>query len=173
MLLNAGCGDHHPDGWVNLDIDGSCRPDMVSDAQAMPYDSGSVERIFCSHVLEHLSYHAVLPAVLEEFARVLEPGAGELFVLGPDIERAVLEGEPRQLLEAIVAWPSGYTQGYQCKKPPIGHAWTMTGLFTEAALAEAGFEVQSYSGRLHKAAAEGWPLGNMGDWQLGYRCVVA
>ena len=101
----------------------------------------------------------------------MTPG-GELCVVGPDIERAVLESEPRQLLEAIVAWPPDYNRGYTVKTAPVGHAWTPTALFMEHALEAAGFEVTSYSGKLRKLPEQGWPLVNLGDWQHGYVCVI-
>ena len=166
--LNAGCGAHHPDGWVNADVSGECAPDIHCDLATLPFGGGTVGRIFASHVLEHIEYHVQLPAVLAELRRVLADD-GEFCVVGPDIERAVLLGEPSAILRAVVAWPDEFRAG-TLPEPPSAHAWTSTALFTERALQSAGFACTSYTRRLKALADEGWPLGSFGYYQVGYIC---
>jgi SAM-dependent methyltransferase len=170
LWVNTSYGPHHPEGWTGVDISPACNPDIVADLAALPFEGKSVDRIFACHVCEHLEYFGQLPAVLAEFRRVLA-NDGQLCVVGPDIERAILEGEPRQLAEAIVAWPPHYNHGYLMKVAPQGHAWTPTEPFLAHALLEAGFEPQPYSGRLRELGALGWPLVNTGDWQNGFICT--
>jgi ubiquinone/menaquinone biosynthesis C-methylase UbiE len=170
VFLNAGCGEHHPDGWTGVDHDPEVKPDIVADLEELPFEDGTVKRILCSHVLEHLDYWDKLPAVLAEFARVLAP-SGELFVLCPDIERCVLLGEPRQLLEAVIAWPEDFRLAYTVKAPPTGHAWTPSAQFTERVLTDAGFAFTPYSDRLNEVADLGWPVTNTGFWQHAYLAV--
>jgi SAM-dependent methyltransferase len=170
IQLNAGCGAHYVDGWLNVDVEERHRADVHADLADLPLADGSVTRVFAAHVLEHLGYDKQLPQVLAEFRRVLAPD-GELCVVGPDIERAVILGEPMQLLRSIVAWPAVFNDGnWDAMTPPTGHAWTATGTLVEQALAVARFTPASYSGRLRAVAERGWPLTNFADYQNGYIC---
>ena len=171
--MNAGSGRHYLHGWVNADIDPGCGADICTDLTGIPLPDGSAEKVFASHLLEHLEYRKQLPAVLAEFRRVLAPG-GHLCVVGPDIERAVLLGEPPTVLQAIVAWPDTFNIGRWAQKtPPAGHAWTATGSLVEAVLENAGFVWTAYTGRLAELATAGWPLDNLALWQNGYVCEAA
>ena len=81
-LLNAGSGPatgtagpaFDPSAWteVRLDIDPSTAPDLVGTISDMRgvVDDGSFDAIWCSHCIEHLHDHEVLPA-LREFRRIL------------------------------------------------------------------------------------------------------
>lgn len=122
-----------------------------------------------SHTAEHLSYWDKLPKVLHELSRVLADD-GELCLVGPDIERAVLLGEPRQLLETIISWPDEWAHGWAHKQPPVAHAWTPAAPFMERALTTARFQVQSLTGHLRDAQKLGWPLADAGDWQHAFLC---
>ena len=167
--LNAGCGDHHPPGWVNADIDPACDPDMCCDLTGLPAGDGTAGRIFASHVLEHNGYHDQLPLLLAEFRRVLADD-GELCVVGPDIERAVILRESYWLLDLIIAWPPAFGS-WPAKIPPRGHAWTATGPLVEHALTSAGFTFTSWTGRLKDLEAAGWPVVAVhADWQNAYTC---
>jgi hypothetical protein len=101
--------------------------------------------------------------VLAQFRRALADH-GQLCVVGPDIERAVLTRQPLHLLTSIVRWPPefGDTTG------PGGHRWTATGPLTEAALTAAGFRFECYSGRLPALTSLGWPVTVTAGWQHGY-----
>jgi SAM-dependent methyltransferase len=90
LKLNIGCGDlPAPEPWINVDTTPgpTVDPDVVADARDLPYDDGTVEAIFCGHVLEHLEYGQAAPAALRELCRVLAPN-GRIAVVGPDYERA-------------------------------------------------------------------------------------
>jgi len=95
-VLNAGSGADSagklpsafgPDRWaeIRLDIDPRTSPDIVgsfSDMRGVVGD-GRVDALFCSHAIEHLHAHEVIPA-LREFLRVLKPG-GFALVTCPDL----------------------------------------------------------------------------------------
>jgi len=93
LWLNIGSGGHPLPGFVNIDANRARRPDMWLDVrQGLPFQSGTVDRIYTCHVLEHF-YADELTAVLSECARVLKPGGG-MRILVPSLEiacRAYLE----------------------------------------------------------------------------------
>lgn len=81
-VLNAGSGSatgamhpaFDPSAWkeVRIDIDARNAPDIVGSISDMRgiVEDGSFDAIWCSHCIEHLHDHEVLPA-LREFRRIL------------------------------------------------------------------------------------------------------
>ena len=71
--IGAGGKDHlaHFPNRVTLDIDPSRKPDVVGDAEHLPFPDESFEAVVCSEVFEHIKNprHAA-----EEMWRVLRPG---------------------------------------------------------------------------------------------------
>jgi SAM-dependent methyltransferase len=108
MSVNVqyGCGLCAPESWVNFDSSPTIflqRIPLLGNvfvrrgfpsfprnikrgniAQGLPLDNSSVDGVYCSHVLEHLSL-ADLRLALAETHRILKPGGGFRFVL-PDLE---------------------------------------------------------------------------------------
>lgn len=55
MRLNIGCGFNKLPGFVNVDGDALCEPDVVANLEERwPFEDNSVEYIVANHVLEHL-----------------------------------------------------------------------------------------------------------------------
>lgn len=99
--VNLGCGHRfHPD-WVNLDLHPSHpsvqKWDLHND---LPFPDRSIDVVYHSHVLEHLSKADGLQ-LLRRCRRVLKPN-GILRVAVPDLERIV-----RHYLEALEKSVSG------------------------------------------------------------------
>lgn len=93
LWLNLGSGDLPANApWVNVDQWQGNRADVTADVRDLPWSAGSVERIYCGHVLEHLEPDEVVVA-LREMRRVLAPG-GEVCIVGPDYDRALVENDP-------------------------------------------------------------------------------
>jgi len=73
------------EGWKTLDIQAGPGVDYVGDCSALSqFASASIETIYASHVLEHISFRQI-EKVLKEWRRVLQPG-GTLMVAVPDMD---------------------------------------------------------------------------------------
>lgn len=69
--LHLGCGAHHLDGWLNIDIDPLPGVDVVRDVtRGLPWRD--VELVYAEHFLEHLAIEQALE-LLVEIHRVLRP----------------------------------------------------------------------------------------------------
>lgn len=84
MKLNVGCGNNKIDGYINIDTEESCAPDLVHNLLKgpLPYEDGSVEEILFFHCIEHVQkgYHDL---ILQEFYRLLK-GGGTLLISYPN-----------------------------------------------------------------------------------------
>jgi len=93
MRLNLGCGPRPLEGFVNIDADPNYG-DCVADITHLPYEDGSIEEIFASHILEHFDWTEV-DAVLDEWIRVLKP-EGCITIVVPDcVQSAHMVAEGR------------------------------------------------------------------------------
>lgn len=110
-VLNVGSGPANAgrlhrgfesESWreIRLDIDPLVGPDLVGSITAMHdlVENASVDAIWCSHSLEHLYGHEVLPA-LQEFRRILKPD-GFAMVTSPDLT-AILDFALQTGLETV------------------------------------------------------------------------
>jgi len=98
-FLHVGCGPQHKDHttsgfntpeWfeLRLDIDKSVAPDIIGTMTDMSaVETSSVDAIFSSHNIEHLSPHEV-PVALSEFRRVLKPDGFTQMVLSGTLKAA-------------------------------------------------------------------------------------
>lgn len=95
-VLHVGCGSKslrhlpapfHDGTWaeIRLDIDPSCRPDIIGTIVDMEgVATGSVDAVYSSHNIEHVFPHEV-PVALGEFARVLTAD-GFALITCPDLQ---------------------------------------------------------------------------------------
>ncbi len=92
MKLNLGCGTEILRGYINIDnvkLDGV---DVLHDINKFPYpfDDGTFDEIYCSHILEHVDN---LPAVMRELKRICKPGA-RIKIRGPHFSCGVSYRDP-------------------------------------------------------------------------------
>jgi ubiquinone/menaquinone biosynthesis C-methylase UbiE len=87
--INYGCGSNKWPGYINIDIEETCKPDMVCDLRKspLPFESNSIEQFAMLHVIEHIEekYHEY---ILTEIYRVLVP-SGILFIAYPEFLKCV------------------------------------------------------------------------------------
>jgi predicted O-linked N-acetylglucosamine transferase (SPINDLY family)/predicted SAM-dependent methyltransferase len=85
LRLHIG-GKQVMEGWKILDVQPGPGVDFVGDCRDLSqFDDQSVDEIYASHVMEHLSYHEPLKHALAECHRVLKPG-GCAKISVPDFE---------------------------------------------------------------------------------------
>jgi predicted SAM-dependent methyltransferase len=86
LRLNLGSGTTPIPGFVNVDaLKDAPGVDVVADiGERLPFEDGTAELVYASHLLEHFPTDRV-PGMLAEWRRVLRPG-GVLLVAVPDLE---------------------------------------------------------------------------------------
>jgi predicted SAM-dependent methyltransferase len=82
--LHIGCGKNYIPGWTNLDLFSSVKADVYADITALPFDRGSFDLIYASHVLEHVQRNTVV-ATLAHWRDMLKEG-GTLRLAVPNFE---------------------------------------------------------------------------------------
>lgn len=89
-LLNAGCGTHYAQGWVNCDVweDEVTRPDIKVEAgEPYPFEDSTFDAVYLGHVLEHIEWSKV-GYFIDDMIRVSKPGA-PMLIVGPDVHRTL------------------------------------------------------------------------------------
>ena len=86
LCLHLGCGPVHLDGFLNIDI--APAPLAMNVLWGLPFDDGTVQIVYLSHLLEHLFYPRDVMALFAEIFRVLAP-AGIVRVVVPDIAQCL------------------------------------------------------------------------------------
>jgi len=93
IAINIGAGDWECPGWINLDYPSEWYSSVQKKHKFLPYDirndtlpfeDNSVDKIYCSHVIEHIENEYV-QKMLKESYRVLARG-GILRIACPDAE---------------------------------------------------------------------------------------
>ncbi|HWQ94628.1 MAG TPA: methyltransferase domain-containing protein [Gammaproteobacteria bacterium] len=84
--INFGCGQGKLSGWINVDLDVSCHPDVVADlVKQLPFANATVDFIHSEDFISQLTL-AQGYQFLRECRRILRP-SGVMRLLTPDLER--------------------------------------------------------------------------------------
>jgi len=84
VQLHIG-GQETKEGWKVFNVQDGPHVDFLGDCRDLSqFENGSVDRIYASHVFEHLSYSGEIQSVLSQCLRILKPG-GQLMVSVPNI----------------------------------------------------------------------------------------
>jgi predicted SAM-dependent methyltransferase len=89
-MLNVACGSRYHESWINIDFHADAdRVAKVNILGGLPFDINSIDVVYTSHFLEHLS-PSQAKFVLSEIRRVLKPN-GIIRVVVPDLENICTE----------------------------------------------------------------------------------
>jgi ubiquinone/menaquinone biosynthesis C-methylase UbiE len=80
LKLNLGSDMVRHEGYLSVDISAKCQPDILADVTSLPFEDNTVDEIYASHIIEHVSFDW---DVIAEWKRVLVVG-GLLSVMAPD-----------------------------------------------------------------------------------------
>lgn len=77
MKLNLGCGYNKKQGYVNIDSDLECNPDLCFDltTKNWPIEDSTVDEVIATHILEHLEGTAGYLTFWKELYRVCQHDA--------------------------------------------------------------------------------------------------
>jgi SAM-dependent methyltransferase len=95
--LNLGCGDNKIEGYINVDINKTFKPDLILDfcSRPLPYEDNSVDEIVIFHTIEHIpkQKHEFL---IHNINKVLKQG-GRFIVSYPEFLKCVKNYESNYL----------------------------------------------------------------------------
>jgi predicted SAM-dependent methyltransferase len=102
--LQLGAGDRPRDGWLNTDLHGYGRSELVylDVRKRFPLPDASFDFVYSEHMLEHLSY-AEGQRCLRECFRVLKSG-GRIRVATPSLEQLAKLYDGGELANRYVRW---------------------------------------------------------------------
>lgn len=141
VCVQLGSGSDYRDGWINVDTDPACNPDVVGRAESLPMiEAASVDLVEGCHLFEHLTFSEA-KAALREWNRILRPG-GELFLELPDLAASVamlgqhFDEDGHDLgMVGIYGWPPDVDK----HGVPMQHKWGWTPETIAHQLRAAGF----------------------------------
>ena len=132
--LHIGAGRVHLPGFVNIDLFDNFQQDMYADLTRLPWDEGSFNLIYASHVLEHV-HRKMVSVTLHHWYSMLKKG-GVLRLAVPDFD-AVVEHyrETRDIEEVMGLLYGGQTY------PRNNHFIAFNHDSLSAYLKRAGFKI--------------------------------
>jgi len=185
-LLNAGCGTHYAEGWVNADVwkDETTRPDVVvNPGDQYPFSDGYFDAVFLGHILEHIDWKQV-PVFLADMRRIAKPGAPFLIV-GPDIYKAIQRwkdgSEPWEMVVSTLEhqdvnyqpgktdWWDGATHHWNCHHQRV---WNLLESLGFTALKDMFDEIPNNVNMtqwLDKESSISWPVVGKWHWQFAIK----
>lgn len=155
--LHLGCGGMRWHDFVNVDlypadpdsVDSSrdgCIAEAYQDIRSLGLPDGSVEEIFCAHVIEHFPRWEALD-ILRHWYDVLQPG-GQLVIETPDFRKCVLWlFHPKRAKRELARTQFYGNQWDRIDFETHRYVWTLKEM--QAALTECGFRQVQGDHRAH------------------------
>jgi len=150
LKLNLGCGDHCPEGWVN--IDSSPMGQLSKLLQYVPFtgnlkfikrwpkgvvnmnltdsfkfESASVDYIYTSHLIEHLTFEEG-EFFLKECFRVLKEG-GTIRIITPDLQKLIQDYLENSETNSALAGKIFLKNSFFFDIPYTGNLWRWLKLY--------------------------------------------
>ena len=144
-VLHIGCGTDQLPAWLGmfdetrLDINPANAPDIVRDMRDLTGIVG-YDAIYCSHALEHLSPHEIVPALIGFRAALNPDGVAIVFV--PDLEGVSATDDVLFVSPAGPIAGLDLIYGYRpalADNPYMAHKTGFTAKTLDKALNDAGF----------------------------------
>lgn len=158
--LNLGCGRFPLPGFINIDQFEDVKPDLVADVTKLPYEPGTVDEIYCGHMLEHLDWKEGQDA-LEHWLEILKPG-GTISICVPDFDVLAKKHAENPSAAAMRQMNDLYVYSYQQESP---HKYMYNGALLKSVMINAGFVEVERMPRNHPYFVD--PV----EWQVGYSGV--
>lgn len=185
-LLNAGCGTHYAEGWVNTDVweSETTHPDVrVEPGAPYPFDDNTFDAVFLGHVLEHINWTEV-PSFMDDISRVVKPNA-PMLVVGPDVFKTIQrwhEGsEPWFMVESVMEhqdinwqpdrkheWWDGATHHWNCHAARVNLLLEQLGFHDIQDLSDVIPDGTRWRDPVVREIT--WPVVGMARWQFATRC---
>jgi predicted SAM-dependent methyltransferase len=144
--MNVGCADDKLEGYLNIDLEESFKPDLVADVRKeLPVPDNHYEEIQCFHCIEHIEY-SKWQDVFERFHNALAPD-GLLLLEYPEFETVTqyyiknYQGK-RDFWRMVVYGGQGYPGDYHVTPVVTSHLtqllyhWGFTDIKSHVALQE-------------------------------------
>jgi hypothetical protein len=181
LRLNLGCGFKKLPGFVNVDKEPLCQPDVLWDLEAFPWpwETGSVEEVVASHSLEHLGASAdVWIGIIRELWRVCRPGA-RIAIEVPHPRHQNFMHDPTHVRAITPVGLAMFSQARNLADLEAGGAETKLGLFNgvDFEVEQVGYDLcepllsDFLSGRKSQAEAEA-DLAQKNDMCVQIRILV-
>lgn len=132
IKLNLGCGFNKRAGYVNVDKEKACEPDVVADLEGRwPFESNTVEEVIASHVLEHLGATTdKFLNIMRELYRVCINGA-LIRISVPHHEHWTFHADPTHVRKILPEGLMLFDQDYNRASIKNGDAATPLGIYCE------------------------------------------
>jgi predicted SAM-dependent methyltransferase len=96
LKVNLGCGHIPIQGYLNIDRRKLPGVDIVAEVDELPFNSGEIDEIYSSHLLEHFPQEQLKRVLLPYYCRLLKVG-GEFRAVVPDAQAMINEYQKGEL----------------------------------------------------------------------------
>jgi len=138
MKLNLGCGVHKREGYINIDCNKDVHPDRLLNIEDIEFSKESIEEVYFSNVLEHLTLNDAIK-ILNKIFNWLKP-KGKLFIAVPDMKKIcklISKGKRDKILFNWIYGEGG-------NRDSFNHRWGYTEKTLKTILEKIGFIKFSY-----------------------------